>query len=1557
MAKYTKVPSKAASGFETFSDSLVGLQITDGTSQLTNSNFSIDKVIPQKDSKNFRTVPFSDFLTLDDLKVEENVPTTVIQSNGEARPVRFNTSKTEASKSLFGSLRERIRVSISRIINNFPAALYMDSTSLSSINDNTAENISYNIKTDTTTFTLQAGKLYNPFDITLVEKKNVTSETNVLRNLYKSYNKYAIQVSGKTYNIVSYTQPNANNEITLEVYGKPFTTTTYDLNYLIRLSDPVVEEFYLGLDDLEQSLLNRESYPIYQTSFKVPETSLDEKKTVLISVLVNWPTSKDGWNIKIVGSDFEAYANQLNDLATEIDDYKSNLVTRFLTAPQLFEFDTEDQKIDKVFQLYGQSFDKVKKYIDNIAYMRNVSYDTINNIPDVFLKNLANTLGLESVNLFDEKTLEDQIYNASTQVYEGVSVGKNLVEAELEFYRRLLVNLAFIYKSKGTRSSLEFFLKFIGAPDPLISINEYVYKVESTIPRAIVDAEVFDVINGIKTTKTLQFNTGTTLYDIIVTTGKTSVTQTTDYPIEADTHLPKTPTTNQENIFFQMGSGWNDITLDHRSSDVMDTENSVLTGRTKTLLTKSKSYSYGEEFFDIYRTLPGLDYGFKLTSQIDNVQGQVLDDISMSNLTLNRKNINVFISPANGVNYDIWRKSRDLEVTFGTNSLEPQIGISFAEFLGNVLSGQIKNSHVIRYKKNYIQLEDVYQDYINKLVLSGFTAYDIIDVNEFVNKMSPYWTNILSQIIPATTLWMGGNLIENNVFGRPKYAYKQPCQPIEIVENLYPDFETIIEEDLETLLGDPDNFRGLINLSGFSFTLYFDIDGVITTGTTKVALTNSDLFPAGFTAINSCSVLTTNSATIPLICEYKDWIIPNIDSIKVKWKAALNALVAQIDAQANVSMTATYFTDTDGVDKVKFVVQRTNDVNCSSNDYIDFYFDGSYQQNLTCPLDIEIISVCDTFTGSTECKLETDLIVNITGVTIQNGTSNNASWGVYIYRNGNPNVNTYYDYTSDPATTLLPIVGKHCQFKISNVKEDDVIDLLFTDAANCDVKVKIQGLTLKIVEIPIEVPDNINLTSTGWTITPILQYRNSYNYGLKHNTEVLVLTGATPNLSNTTKKLVSNLIPGDVLLSANYLPCNIFVNTDFRNAKLNDDYRFSFDYSKVTISDIDFLGSVKKSVISGTLVNGTPVQFEVLPTTKVRVYTNTDVNETTGEISKRKGYFFTNRSPEFLQIKPEIQIEPCCDYPSDYYDTGDFLITESGNLVEITWVDLNYCEANLYYNINVTNDTGLSDLIVFNGTSAHKILVQHHYSPFSIKDVKEQQYYTITTCCDYDENTMGISALTRSTYTNICDITPAVACGESYPVLTPTPTPTPTHTPTPTPSPTPSPTPTPTVDCTLEATFTDIDAQTEIQQCLASMEFIVQYNDSLGPCPGGHGCDAATFYLRGNTTTIGTVYLSNTGGSNDQLNYPAGETSGGNRYNSFTLTTEQSQAIAISSVDGNIVFALICATPADIDYGWGIGGCHTNVTWIKLLRNDVEIYSGCPNGNFLTINPCTGVIT
>jgi hypothetical protein len=152
--------------------------------------------------------------------------------------------------------------------------------------------------------------------------------------------------------------------------------------------------------------------------------------------------------------------------------------------------------------------------------------------------------------------------------------------------------------------------------------------------------------------------------------------------------------------------------------------------------------------------------------------------------------------------------------------------------------------------------------------------------------------------------------------------------------------------------------------------------------------------------------------------------------------------------------------------------------------------------------------------------------------------------------------------------------------------------------------------------------------------------------------------------------------------------------------------------------------------------------------------------------------------------------------------------------------------------------------------------------------------------------------------------------------------------------------------------------------CLNGMRVIVQYKEGVSP---SHNCNNANFNLLGNDIVIegltpkanpnalGNVFLSNTKGTNDQLNYPPGVTSGASRYTEIIITQEEAEVIAARSADGFISFALDCALPPTTSYPTG---CHPGVAWtqIYLPDNPVPIYDGYPANNFLQINPCTGEV-
>jgi len=971
VVKY-KVPSQAASGAQTFSDNLVGIQITDGSSQLTNTNFALDRATPEKDSKSFSSVPFSDFLTLDTLKEETNAPKTNT-SKTTKDVIKFRPSRSDAGRSLFGSLKERINISLGRIIAKFPASLLADSSTVTKTTNYTAENISYDSVTKITQFESQQSIFYNPFEIILTKpNSNVIIETdNPVRDFYSAFKNYVLIYQGVSYNITNYTEPTFDNNfvLTLEVEGNLFSGyTDVNFDYVIKPNDSIIEEFFKNLDDLEELLLNRESNPIYTSSFRVPRDNYDNSATDLVGVNVSWPVSKDGWNPQIVGIEYNQFVQSLFDLSDEIDDYKSNLIVRFLTSPQLFEFDTEDKRAESVFQLYGQSFDSVKKYIDNIAFMRHVSYDAINNIPDMLLKNLSQNLGLDTVNLFDEKSLNDILYTRQDSNYSGVAVGKNLIESEYEFYRRILINLAQLYKSKGTRKTLEFFLKFLGAPEPMIKINEYVYEVTKLPNISTLEDDLYDVINDIKTDFVITgFSASTYTYLTGTTTSSSALTRD-EYPID-ENGLPRKAYTSNGNLYFQKGSGWYDITLQHRSPLILDEANSQLTGRLKFTKTKNAPYTYGEDYFDVFRNLPGLDYGFDLESKVDNLKIKNSSNDQESSLILNRKNISVYLSPSQTIDYDIWRQSKNGTVNFG--GLTPQTGITFAEFIDNVLSNVIKNSHSVRYEKTYISLEDVYNAYVSTVEV----PYDFITLNEFVNKMSPYWVQVVEQFIPATTLWTGGNVIENGKLGRSKFKYRKPCQLVEIIDDVYPEigFRTYVNEIITDVSTGFQLQFGDSNKDGYIRIFpTFEIDGVKYSGNTSD--TSTYVVLSGTTSSTTTSpkraslYCGTAGNTLDVGAEgadaYDSTYCIDLDALHILWKDAIVGAINYINNNfgfnidnvgkntvygnsiGNSALTGTtngpllsyeFFTDDNGNEKIKFKSYKYGPNSCTIVNSFNFF--------------------------------------------------------------------------------------------------------------------------------------------------------------------------------------------------------------------------------------------------------------------------------------------------------------------------------------------------------------------------------------------------------------------------------------------------------------------------------------------------------------------------------------------------------------------------------------------------------------------------------------------
>jgi len=846
--KYT-CPPQRPSGQGTFSDNIVGLQLVTGGG-LTQGTFDFTTELNEKTTRTFFTGVFSTPINLNGLGIESIAQAReIFEKNFKVYP-NFDLSDV-TNFTQFGSLSKRFSTSVEKIINYFPAAI--ESTKLGSdyTTGVTATNIVYFPLDDITRFELNVSRLRNPFDIDFSKNSNRNFElreiqVSPLRNFSSSYRRYSLFLNDEEYPVISFipTDSMTQGVLQISVKGRPFGFEVETLEeIIIRPNDFEVNiVFKEVLDEVEQFLLNRDLTPIYTAVFKVPRES--ENGTYYVErTTLTWPLN-GRWNLDIITPSFTNYLTQLNEIANNFDEYRTNIISRFLTTDAFKEFDTSDQKVEKILQIYGRSFDETKKFIDALAYMNSVSYYHGNNIPSQLLKNLSQTLGWNTnISPISEVDFLSSIFGlkkAGDPEFTGVSDTKTPIELNFEFYRNLVLNSAYLFKSKGTRKSIEGLLRLVGVPESLIEFNEYVYIADRRIGVNEFDNQYVKISGGTYVSNVVVEDSGK-IFSILGVqyTGYSTTTQIQDvdvtedeFPID-DEGYPKKPLINGE-YFFQKGSGWFESTPQHRSPEQVDLINSVFTGSNPTFQTTLQPFTYGDEYIQRYSNFPFMDLGYNLRKTIDNnkswtdneigsrvkLQGADSSKYSVENdkLVVNVKNIDLFINPAQGLIYDVWEMSRRFNYPIPNDNYKEAISVktkndvdltninpkpqeqTFFEFLQNFWNNfiNVRNRAFTTNGKTggYPTLESIYWRYLESQKNIGvennnFTYQTMID---YVNGLGDYWVRLVEQMIPASTIWNTGVRYENSLFHRQKLVWRRqegcriipaPCKPCELLENIF----------------------------------------------------------------------------------------------------------------------------------------------------------------------------------------------------------------------------------------------------------------------------------------------------------------------------------------------------------------------------------------------------------------------------------------------------------------------------------------------------------------------------------------------------------------------------------------------------------------------------------------------------------------------------------------------------------------------------------------------------------------------------------------------------
>ena len=484
-----------------FSPDLVGFQFTKSSSLFTLGNFSLTTNTDSLTGGVFNTGTFSEPYTLDtmDLTIDES---SVINNKSVNLRVTLKNNKSNfLSYVYFGNATKFIETEITEIITNWKGSIYFNRSTI----NNTVTGYTYNPTKKISRFKLPTGIMKNVFNLDTSNDSLGSVDPTDINSIVNNFTKYEISNEFGEFGIIGYTgNTEIDSYITVEVNGLVWPTLTAStfgsFTYHLRPSDLTLDKiFFNRLSDFQNQLLNRLTIPKYTIKIDLPyKNSLGY--TFSTTKEYTWPTT-DGYNIDITGRNYLEYLQPLFDTIKSLDLEKTNIMTRRLVATSILEFDTAGdgtttggRKMDKMLKIWGREFDEVKKYIDGISFANVVSYDGNDNMPDELIKMMASNLGFDTIQSFSDNNLINYLATTTNTVFSGNSRSLSIEEMDKELWRRLVINAWWLFKSKGTRKVIEFFLNLFQIDECLVDLNECVYLVNEKLNPAESYLQVSNIL-------------------------------------------------------------------------------------------------------------------------------------------------------------------------------------------------------------------------------------------------------------------------------------------------------------------------------------------------------------------------------------------------------------------------------------------------------------------------------------------------------------------------------------------------------------------------------------------------------------------------------------------------------------------------------------------------------------------------------------------------------------------------------------------------------------------------------------------------------------------------------------------------------------------------------------------------------------------------------------------------------------------------------------------------------------------------------------------------------
>jgi len=296
------------------------------------------------------------------------------------------------------------------------------------------------------------------FKIKLIEK---------LKNRYNALSANTFTPPYEAYEGGLTAEAASTHEVVLTLDGAQILTEDglYDILWEVQqfTSPSQANEAKKILADLNAAIRNLDGFEYYLYS---STDSLAYPKQIFVNPITSVPSYilSPTTNTNVI-----AWYEALVQSAINYDKYNNNLLKN--NIPEFIYSDYNNDQFLLFLDMIGQHFDIIWSYINALNRVKVIEEKVDMGIPDDLVWHLLKSFGWDGKRAFDSQYLWEYAFGQYKEGLQKYSI--SLEEANNQVWRRIINNLPYLLKHKGTARAMKAIMACYGVPQSLLTIMEF----------------------------------------------------------------------------------------------------------------------------------------------------------------------------------------------------------------------------------------------------------------------------------------------------------------------------------------------------------------------------------------------------------------------------------------------------------------------------------------------------------------------------------------------------------------------------------------------------------------------------------------------------------------------------------------------------------------------------------------------------------------------------------------------------------------------------------------------------------------------------------------------------------------------------------------------------------------------------------------------------------------------------------------------------------------------------------------------------------------------------